>query len=68
MIGRFALPDAGAWDSDTVWDRAVGPMQFIPDTWQRWGADGNGDGAAGPNNLDDAALAAGRYQIGRAHV
>jgi len=53
--------DAGAWDSDAVWDRAVGPMQFIPDTWQRWGADGNGDGAVDPNNIDDAALAAGRY-------
>lgn len=53
--------DAGAWDSDAVWDRAVGPMQFIPDTWQRWGADGNGDGGTDPNNIDDAALAAGRY-------
>lgn len=53
--------EGGAWDGDAQWDRAVGPMQFIPDTWQRWGADGNGDGAADPNNLDDAALAAGRY-------
>ena len=53
--------DAGAWDSDAVWDRAVGPMQFIPDTWKRWGADGNDDGVIDPNNIDDAALAAGRY-------
>ncbi len=61
--GFAAIPDTdgGAWDSDTVWDRAVGPMQFIPDTWARWGADGNGDGSSDPNNIDDAALAAGRY-------
>ena len=61
--GFAAIPDTdgGAWDGDTRWDRAVGPMQFIPSTWARWGADGNGDGAADPNQIDDAALAAGRY-------
>ncbi|MCU1406724.1 MAG: murein transglycosylase [Glaciihabitans sp.] len=53
--------DGGAWDGDTQWDRAVGPLQFIPETWSYWGADGNGDGEANPNQIDDAALAAGRY-------
>lgn len=53
--------DQGTWDGDPVWDRAVGPMQFIPDTWSRWGADGNRDGTADPNQIDDAALAAARY-------
>jgi membrane-bound lytic murein transglycosylase B len=53
--------DGGAWDGDTEWDRAVGPMQFIPTTWEQWGADANGDGRADPNQIDDAALAAGRY-------
>ncbi|MFJ8532792.1 lytic transglycosylase domain-containing protein [Streptomyces sp. NPDC093591] len=60
----FALirdTDGGAHDGDTAYDRAVGPMQFIPSTWARWGADGNGDGHADPNNVFDAALAAGRY-------
>ncbi|MEU0244929.1 lytic murein transglycosylase [Streptomyces sp. NPDC006235] len=60
----FALirdTDGGAHDGDTAYDRAVGPMQFIPSTWARWGADGNGDGRADPNNVFDAALAAGRY-------
>ncbi|MER7377116.1 lytic transglycosylase domain-containing protein [Streptomyces lanatus] len=60
----FALirdTDGGAHDGDTVYDRAVGPMQFIPSTWARWGADGNGDGRTDPNNVFDAALAAGRY-------
>ncbi|WNM31139.1 lytic transglycosylase domain-containing protein [Streptomyces sp. Li-HN-5-11] len=62
--GAFAAvrdTDGGAWDGDPVYDRAVGPMQFIPSTWARWGADGNGDGVADPDNVYDAALAAGRY-------
>ncbi|MFE2540672.1 lytic transglycosylase domain-containing protein [Actinacidiphila glaucinigra] len=53
--------DGGKWDGDTVHDRAIGPMQFIPSTWQTWGADGNDDGVSDPNNIFDAALAAGRY-------
>ena len=53
--------DDGALDGDTVWDRAVGPMQFIPTTWEEWGADGNGDGVRDPQNIDDSALAAARY-------
>ncbi|GAA2401922.1 hypothetical protein GCM10010420_31230 [Streptomyces glaucosporus] len=53
--------DNGAYDGDTRYDRAVGPMQFIPSTWATWGADGNGDGREDPNNIYDAALAAGRY-------
>ncbi|MFJ4439215.1 lytic murein transglycosylase [Streptomyces sp. NPDC088923] len=60
----FALirdTENGAWDGDAVYDRAVGPMQFLPGTWRRWGADGNGDGRADPNNIFDAALGAGRY-------
>ncbi|WP_030859592.1 lytic transglycosylase domain-containing protein [Streptomyces sp. NRRL S-37] len=65
LDGRgFALirdTDGGAHDGDTVYDRAVGPMQFLPSTWARWGADGNGDGRADPDNVFDAALAAGHY-------
>lgn len=53
--------DRGVLDGDSALDRAVGPMQFIPSTWAKWRSDGNGDGVADPNNIFDAALAAGRY-------
>jgi len=44
--------DGGVLDGDPVWDRAVGPFQFIPSTWMHWKADGNGDGVADPQNID----------------
>ncbi|GAB3567799.1 hypothetical protein GCM10027445_16670 [Amycolatopsis endophytica] len=62
--GAFAAirdTDGGALDGDVHWDRAVGPMQFIPATFRSFGADGNGDGVVSPHNIFDAALAAGRY-------
>lgn len=50
-----------ALDGDPRWQHAVGPMQFLPSTWERWAADGDGDGVSDPHDLDDAALAAARY-------
>ncbi|MEG8280822.1 lytic transglycosylase domain-containing protein [Streptomyces sp. AHA2] len=60
----FALikdTDNGAHDGNSSYDQAVGPMQFIPSTWAWAGRDGNGDGKKDPNNIYDAALAAGHY-------
>ncbi|WP_225822526.1 lytic transglycosylase domain-containing protein [Streptomyces naphthomycinicus] len=60
----FALiadTDDGAYDGNSAYDQAVGPMQFIPSTWAWAGRDGNGDGEKDPNNIYDAALAAGHY-------
>jgi hypothetical protein len=53
--------DGGRLDGDKVWDRAVGPMQFIPQTWATMAADGDGNDVEDPNDLDDAALAAASY-------
>jgi membrane-bound lytic murein transglycosylase B len=53
--------DGGRLDGDPNFDRAVGPMQFIPSTWALYGVDGNGDGKKDPNNIFDAALAAADY-------
>ncbi|MER8045031.1 lytic transglycosylase domain-containing protein [Streptomyces sp. NPDC094032] len=53
--------DNGLYDGDAKHDRAIGPMQFIPSTWATWGQDANGDGKKDPNNIYDAAQAAGMY-------
>ena len=57
-----AVPDTdhGDLDGDPVWDRAVGPMQFLPSTWDRYAIDANGDGQANPHNVGDAAATAGK--------
>jgi membrane-bound lytic murein transglycosylase B len=60
-IAEVRDTDVGALDGNTTFDRAMGPMQFIPGTWARWGVDADGDGVADPDDLDDAALAAARY-------
>jgi membrane-bound lytic murein transglycosylase B len=53
--------DAGQYDADARWDRAVGPMQFIPSTWSVVGVDGDNDGKRNPQDIDDAALASAVY-------
>lgn len=60
-VAAIGDSDGGFLDADRVWDRAVGPMQFIPGSWRRWSRDGNADGRADPQNIYDAALAAGDY-------
>ncbi|GAA5177931.1 lytic murein transglycosylase [Rugosimonospora acidiphila] len=53
--------DHGQYDGDSVYDRAVGPMQFVPSTWNRYQVDADQDGTADPNDINDAALAAANY-------
>ncbi len=53
--------DDGEIDGDPESDRAVGPMQLIPQTWRNWHIDGGADGVEDPQNIDDAAVAAANY-------
>ncbi|HEY3008278.1 MAG TPA: lytic murein transglycosylase [Micromonosporaceae bacterium] len=56
--------DIGALDGDRTWDRAVGPMQFLPSTWAQHAIDADNDGVRDPNDIDDAALTAAYYLCG----
>ncbi|GAB3193283.1 lytic transglycosylase domain-containing protein [Nesterenkonia suensis] len=62
--GVAAIPDTdgGELDGDDEWDRAVGPMQFIPTTWEIYAQGGSrhqaGGSAPDPQNIDDAARTA----------
>jgi hypothetical protein len=58
---KISDTDAGQYDNDRIWDRAVGPMQFIPSTWSVVGVDGDGDGKRNPQDIDDASLATAVY-------
>lgn len=60
-VARILDTDGGVFDGDVAFDRAVGPMQFLPSTWHFVAADGNGDGTMDPNNIFDATLGAARY-------
>jgi membrane-bound lytic murein transglycosylase B len=53
--------DGGGMDGDSAADRAMGPMQFIPETWRLYGMDAHNDGIASVDNIDDAALSAAGY-------
>jgi membrane-bound lytic murein transglycosylase B len=57
----IAATDGGLLTGDGVWEHAVGPFQFIPSAWALWRADAHGDGMTDPQNIDNAALAAGKY-------
>ncbi len=62
--GPFAVvrdSDRGAHDGASDYDRAMGPLQFLPGTWSWAGRDGDGDGRRDPQNVFDAALATADY-------
>ena len=63
-VAAVADTDGGRLDGDAAWDRAMGPMQFLPATWAAWGRDASGDGRADPHNAFDAVAAAAAYLCG----
>lgn len=65
-LARVGDTDGGRLDGDVVFDRAVGPMQFLPTSWGAHGHDGNKDTVKDPNNLFDAAFGAADHLCARA--
>jgi hypothetical protein len=58
--GEIRDTDHGVFDRDKAWDRAVGPMQFLPQTWAMWGGTTKGH-PRDPQDIRAATLAAARY-------
>lgn len=57
----IADTDGGRLDGNTQFDRAVGPMQFLPSTWKVVQVDADNDGRRNPQDINDASLAAAVY-------
>ena len=58
------LPGGSPWHGHPTHDRALGPMQFLTDTFRAFGVDGNADGTATPHNAIDAIHSAVHYLCG----
>lgn len=65
--GTMRLP-IGPWEGwhglTGPWLRAVGPMQFLPGTFEQYAADADADGSTDPHDIDDAAATAARVLCG----
>jgi len=61
--GYARIPDTdhGVLDGDPTYDRAVGPMQFLPSTWQEYAVSAGGELPANPEDIFDATATAARY-------
>lgn len=54
------------WEPNQIYGShkgAIGPFQFIPETWVRNAVDANGDGRKDPFDIEDAAYSAANYLI-----
>jgi len=56
--------DGGAWDGNSQFDAAVGPVQFLPSTFRGYADRVRPGGGASPQNADDETLAAALYLCG----
>jgi len=60
LIEAVHYVETGCSDStnETSYAGATGPMQFMPGTWRTYAADGDGDGQANINDVEDAVFGA----------
>lgn len=58
---RIINSAGGSMDGDAGVERAMGPMQFISETWRLYGVAANNNGIGNVDNIDDAALSAAGY-------
>jgi membrane-bound lytic murein transglycosylase B len=52
--------DAGAFDGDSRFDRAMGPLKLMPSMWSAQAIDADTDGILDPYDIDDSSLALAR--------
>jgi hypothetical protein len=52
--------DAGAFDGNATYDRAMGPLRLMPRVWREQAIDADADGILDPYDIDDATLALAR--------
>jgi membrane-bound lytic murein transglycosylase B len=63
--GNEMVLDDESRTGDDGYVHAMGPMQFIPETWREYGVDAHNNGISSPDNIDDAALSAAGYLCAR---
>jgi membrane-bound lytic murein transglycosylase B len=59
--GNLEIVDNAGSADDPGYVQAMGPMQFIPQTWRLYGVDANNEVRISPDNFNDAALSAAGY-------
>ena len=57
--GRTSLP--GVKRGFSTDGCCTGPMQFMPETWEQFGVDANGDGRKSPYQRKDAIYGAAKF-------
>jgi membrane-bound lytic murein transglycosylase B len=65
LDGRDGRPlvsdtDAGAFDSDPVYEHTMGPLMLLPAVWRANASDADADAILDPYDIDDASLAAAK--------